>query len=250
MSPINLILIVIGIIFVVALLLFPSFRGKLKVLCGGFLNVFVEDAAKTPDGARAVYQQAIEEAEDAYNRADNTLRSLSGKLESAKMAYEGQRKELSITERNCEQLVSKGDLTNAAIYAEKRESLLSDISASKTLIEQLNQATEEAKGIHNTCEKRLVALKKKSKEVVQQLQLNRQIQEAYNDLDELKRTSSIDKLLGSIDEGYKESREKAIGARIVHENRVSTKIEKAEQAAKNSCKNEYLESLAQKYNKK
>lgn len=43
---------IVGIIFVLvllALIIFPEFRHKIKVLVGGFLNVFVEDAAKTPE---------------------------------------------------------------------------------------------------------------------------------------------------------------------------------------------------------
>ena len=46
---------------IAAIIIFPSFRQKLKSLVSGFLNVLVEDVAKTPEGAKAVYSQAIEE---------------------------------------------------------------------------------------------------------------------------------------------------------------------------------------------
>lgn len=49
----------VAVVFVLALIIFPGVRGKLKVLVGGFLNIFVEDIAKTPEGAKAVFQQAI-----------------------------------------------------------------------------------------------------------------------------------------------------------------------------------------------
>lgn len=64
--------IVIGagtVVLILALIIFPGVRGKLKVLIGGFLNIFVEDMAKTPEGAKAVFQQAIEEVQDRYNKA-------------------------------------------------------------------------------------------------------------------------------------------------------------------------------------
>ena len=48
----------VAVVFVLALIIFPGVRGKLKVLVGGFLNIFVEDIAKTPEGAKAVFQQA------------------------------------------------------------------------------------------------------------------------------------------------------------------------------------------------
>ena len=55
---------VAAVVFVLALIVFPGVRGKLKVLVGGFLNIFVEDMAKTPEGAKAVFQQAIEEVQE------------------------------------------------------------------------------------------------------------------------------------------------------------------------------------------
>ena len=45
----------VAVVFVLALIIFPGVRGKLKVLVGGFLNIFVEDIAKTPEGAKAVF---------------------------------------------------------------------------------------------------------------------------------------------------------------------------------------------------
>ena len=41
----------VAVVFVLALIIFPGVRGKLKVLVGGFLNIFVEDIANTLDGA-------------------------------------------------------------------------------------------------------------------------------------------------------------------------------------------------------
>lgn len=40
-----------AVVFVLALIVFPGVRQKIRVLVGGFLNIFVEDVAKTPEGA-------------------------------------------------------------------------------------------------------------------------------------------------------------------------------------------------------
>lgn len=69
----------VGFAFVGSLILFPSFRQQLKALAGGFLQVFVQDTAKTPDGARAIYAQKIDEMTEKYTDACNTLRDLTGK---------------------------------------------------------------------------------------------------------------------------------------------------------------------------
>lgn len=63
----------VAVVFVLALIIFPGVRGKLKVLVGGFLNIFVEDIAKTPEGAKAVFQQAIEEVQERYGRPDGVV---------------------------------------------------------------------------------------------------------------------------------------------------------------------------------
>ena len=41
----------VAVVFVLALIIFPGVRGKLKVLVGGFLNIFVEDIAPGLDHA-------------------------------------------------------------------------------------------------------------------------------------------------------------------------------------------------------
>lgn len=48
--------------FVFSLILFPSWREQIKTLAGGFLQKFVQDTAKTPEGAKAIYAQKIDEA--------------------------------------------------------------------------------------------------------------------------------------------------------------------------------------------
>ena len=63
-------------LFAAALILFPEFRGKLVVLIRGGLNMFVEDRAKTPEGAEAVFTQAINEAEEQYTKASTTYNKL------------------------------------------------------------------------------------------------------------------------------------------------------------------------------
>lgn len=46
----------VAVVFVLALIIFPGVRGKLKVLVGGFLNIFVEDIAKAITTTRTTSQ--------------------------------------------------------------------------------------------------------------------------------------------------------------------------------------------------
>ena len=81
------VVICVGVAFVIILILFPSFRQQLKALAGGFLQVFVQDTAKTPDGARAIYAQKIDELTEKYTDACDTLRNLTGKLKTIQDNY-------------------------------------------------------------------------------------------------------------------------------------------------------------------
>ena len=71
----NLVFLIIGavaLLILVALVLFPEVRKKATVLFRGAANLFVEDQAKTPEGAKAIFTQAITEAEEKYQTAKDT----------------------------------------------------------------------------------------------------------------------------------------------------------------------------------
>ena len=73
----------VGFAFVGSLILFPSFRQQLKALAGGFLQVFVQDTAKTPDGARATRDGLQESREKAAGAKVLYQTSREGKLDKA-----------------------------------------------------------------------------------------------------------------------------------------------------------------------
>ena len=71
---------IVVIVFVLLLILFPEFRK----LCLGWTRIFIKDMATTPEGAEAIYAQKIDEAQEAYSKADNALRVATGKYSNAK----------------------------------------------------------------------------------------------------------------------------------------------------------------------
>lgn len=98
-----------GFAFVGSLILFPSFRQQLKALAGGFLQVFVQDTAKTPDGARAIYAQKIDEMTEKYTDACNTLRDLTGKLKTIQDNYAVCQKQAKGYDERAKAAMSRGD---------------------------------------------------------------------------------------------------------------------------------------------
>ena len=236
---------IVVFVFVLLLIFFPEFRALLK----GFTRIFIKDMATTPEGAEAIYSEKINDAQDAYNKADNALKVAAGKLSTAKRDLENLKTRLAKVEAECEAFVKNGRMDMAQLKAEEREEVMSDINRYTELVKAYDVATKTAKEAQEMCEKNLRKLKRESKEVVENMKVKQQLKEVYDDMDELKNVTATDKLLDSVRE--KNSNLDAIveGSKVIHENRTSTKLQRAEAEAKKLQSNDYLDSLKKKYNK-
>ena len=245
MSLTALIIILVVAAFVISLIVFPEFRSLFK----GFTRVFIKDIATTPEGAEALYDEKINDAQDAYNKADNALKVAAGKLSNAKKDMENLKARLAKTEAECESFVKNGKMDMAQLKAEEREEIMADIARYTELIKAFEIATNTAKEAHQACEKNLRKLKRESKEVVENMKVKQQLKEVYDDMDELKNVTATDKLLNSVREKNNDLNAVVEGAKVIHESRTSTKLQKAEAEAKKLQSNDYLDALKKKYNK-
>lgn len=245
MTLAQMIVLILVVIFILLLILFPDFRK----LCMGWTRLFIKDMATTPEGAEAIYEEKIEEAQNNYNKADNALRVATGRYNNTQDELKHLRTQLTQIEKACEALVQKGDIDNAKIKVEQREAVISDISRKEELLKAFATAKLEAEQVHTHCQKQLAKLKRESKEVVENMKVKKQLQEVYDDMDELKNVTATDKLLEQVKEKNKDLNASVEGARAIHNNKLSTKIQKADDAAKKAQSNDYLESLRKKYNK-
>lgn len=241
----TLLIILAVVIFVAILIFFPKSRTLFK----GLVGLFIEDVAKTPEGAAAVYSEAIEKAQDEYNKANDTLMKIAGQLNTAQKELESCKIELKRVEESCENFAKNQMWDKVEIYSLKREELADDLVNKETIVKQLTPLVEEAKVINNHCEQKLTALKKEKVKVINDLKMNKQLKEMYDDMDELKNITSSDKLLETVKEGVKETREQAVGARTVHNNKTTTKLKAADDEAKKLSSMSYAESLKKKYQK-
>lgn len=239
------ILIAIGVI--VGLILILS--GKARVLVKGFFGLFITNVAKTPEGAEAIYQEAIDNAQDDYNKASDTLNTIAGKLETAKKNYEKSISELNNAKSKCEQLAKDGKMDQLEVYASKLDEINADVDLYKKEIAKYQPMFNDATLVCNKLEAQLRKLKKEKTTVVAELRLNNSTKEMYDRLDELKNKRSADKLLGSVREGLTESSEQAVGAKTVYNSKTSTKIDRIEQETKSAETNAYIQSLKDKYSK-
>ena len=228
MSVWNLLIIIAIVLFMLLLIMFPEFRK----LCLGWTRVFIKDMATTPEGAEAIYAEKINEAQDKYNKAEQAFRTASGKLEVETNRNRMLQNRLKDVESKCEALVQAGKMEMAQIKAEERAEIVADIERSNKLIEAYTAAKNDAEEVHKVCGNNLRKLKRESKEVVENMKVKAQLNEVYDSMDDLKNVTATDKLLDSIKEKNEDLNASVAGARAIHENRTSTKIQKANETAK------------------
>ena len=244
----KLILYAVGALFLIAIILFPEFRKKLLVLARGGLNVFVEDRAKTPEGAKAIFTQAINEAEEKYQTAKETYNRLYGKQRRLQMEIAKLEEEAKTAEVRVDGFARRGDRENAKLYAERVVQLRASIKSKQQAITTLTPSVEKAKEAYDACAKRVTSLKNQKQDVVAQMETNLMTKELMNDLDEVYKGSATDKMLDAVLEGAGVLMEESSGAVAVYEAKTTTKIARAEQLAEEAESDAYLESIMQKYN--
>lgn len=245
MSLAQMVIMILVVVFALLIILFPEFRALFK----GFTRLFIKDMATTPEGAEAIYGEKIDQAQDAYAKADNAYKVASGKLSTAKRDLENLKSKLSKIESECESLVRNNKIEMAQLKAEEREEVLSDIGRYTELVRAYEVAANTAREAQEVCEKNLRKLKRESKEVVENMRVKSQLKKVYDDMDELKSVTATDKLLESVRDKNKDLDAVVEGSKVVHDNKLSTRLQKADTEAKKLQSNDYLDSLKKKYNK-
>lgn len=241
----KLIVILVIAVIILIFILFP----KVRTLFSGITRLFIKDMATTPEGAEAIYGEKIDQAQDAYNKADNAYKVAAGKLSNAQKDMKNLKAKLEKVESECESLVKANKIELAQLKADEREEIMADIKRYSELVKAYEDAANTAKEAQEMCEKNLRKLKRESKEVVENMKVKKQLQEVYDDMDELKNVTATDKLLDSVRDKNKDLDAIVEGSKVVHNNKMSTKLAKAEVEAKKNSSNDYLDSLKKKYNK-
>lgn len=231
------------VLFVVILIIFPSFRKQLKSLIGGFLQIFIQDKAKTPEGARAIYAQQIDEYRDRYSRACDSLADWTGKYKTAKDSYERYKKDVSTFDEKARAAIARGDMESAKTFARRRQESLDQCENLKAQLDELGPLLEEAKTIKQNLEDCLIKLEREAKNTVSELELANQMKDIYKDFDELRAESGTDKLVKAAREGVRESKEKAAGAKMNYQSSRKGMETKANAKAADYEIQAYLDSI-------
>lgn len=231
---------VAGLIFI----MFPEARSLGK----GFLRLFVQDMASTPEGAKAIYSEKIEELQQTYNEASDSYRMVTGEYEHSKKELQSLQQRLKQVESQCEALMKMGNEEGAIVKAQERQEILEDIQRVGDMMDKYEQAMNEAKTISSTCEQQLLQMKKEMKDTIQEMQDNKRISEVYQRMDKLRNTTGTDKMIAAIHEKNENLAKMASGSKAVYQNSTAAKSIKVEKDVRKLESQAYLDSLRSKYN--
>jgi hypothetical protein len=237
-----MLLIGLGVIVLAFIVMFT----KPGVMLKGAYNLLFKNMAETAEGAEMVFEKAIEESESKYARASDALRQVSGSLATQKERKLSLERDKSNYEKQCEKLVVQGLRDKAMVLAQAIETLTADIENCNRNIDKLTSSVNEATSLVSMCEAELIQLKMEKKTVVENLKLDSELLNTYNSIDELRKDTSVQKMLGYARDGSKEKKDQAVGAKIVHENKASTQLQEATKTAQGASALDYINKLEKK----
>jgi len=234
------------VLFAIILFIFPSFRKQLKSLVGGFLQIFIQDKAKTPEGARAIYSQAIEERQEDYRKICNAVDDFAGKFKSFTDEYNKNKKIAEDADNKARLAVSRNDMETARTWAQTRQEAIDMCNNISPYIEETKSALEEARKIKEQIGNELAKLKRESKNVITQMEFNEKMTDSYSRMDNLRVDSATEKLLNATREGIQEKKERAAGAKMNYQTSREGKQAAAKAKAADYDIDAYLNSIKKK----
>ena len=220
---------------------------KARVLLRGFIGIFIKDLSQSPEGIKAIYEEAINKAQTDYNRVHDALSDVSGKQQITRKEKEDVEQRLKVCEQKCERAAQENRVSDLKLFAEERAALLTNIRVKDETLAKLDPLVTSAQEALNHCEKELKRLKAQKDTDVSTLETNQRLKEAMDRMDELKKSTTIDRLLDDVNESVKASEERVAGARVVHESKLSTKLQHADDQDQMAQHQEYINSLLAKY---
>lgn len=226
------------------------FKAQLKMLGRMLVNLIIKDIAETPEGAEAVYNEMIDKAQSEYNQASQTYQSISEQLFSERKFKTELEDEILSIEKQCEIFVKNGRIKEAKELSKKRADLIEELSSYNESIEKLSIAENDAREMLNIFEGNLVNLKKEKQRTIQEIHLSNSLTKAYQNLDELKKSTGTEKLLDAVEEGAKRKTAMAAGAKAVYELKSASVLSKADKILNQYDSNQYIEGLIDKYESK
>jgi hypothetical protein len=234
-------------LFVVGVIAILVISGKARVLLKGFVNLFVEDMAATPEGAEALYSQKEDDVKESLRAADEVYKKIAGQLSRYESELEELQKSLPKIEADSQQLARRGDREGLYIKSQERTDTIEEIENHKAIVDKLQKAKEDADRARKDCEANLDRIKKEHKRVVTSLKQNAEMKKIYADLDGIGADDHTTELLEKVKERSQDLDDLVEGSRQAYESKLSTRKTRLNERLRTTETDEYAEKLLNQY---
>lgn len=222
---------------------------RLRTMVKGASGLFLEDMTKTPKGAQIVYNQAIEEAQKNYQLSCDQLNRLVGKAVELKSEHTAISTKLEKVEKDCERLAKEQRFDALELKAMERQVLLDKKETYESALLELEPRVDEIKVINTKWQLEVSKLQNEKEKTVGDLELSSQMKTLYAQLDEFRADSGTQKLLASARANVQVAKREAVGAQVVHGNKLETKMERIDAELSSTAHKDYAKQLMDKYSK-
>lgn len=221
--------------------------GKSGVFIRGLTNVGFKNAAKTEEGARAIFKQKREEAGEDYAKINDSYIRSSGALKNSRRKAEEKRDEITDYELRMECSAKNGNFDDVELFAQELDDSKDLLLMYEAEVKELIPIVERAKELNKQAHEKVSELKFKERKVIRELTMNNNIVKMHDGLDDFKNVSSTDKLLSDVNEGLEESREVRYGSVEVRENSADYKMQQAKKRTQSNTSTNLVKELRKKY---
>ena len=234
--------------FIIVGLAWTGNLAKVSYLTKGVVSLFVDSKIKTVEGAKAVYNTAIEQAKDELREISEAVQFIAGDRKLLEQDIAKLKLDIPAKHEKCKQIMASASENRkemAMPFAMQMEQLTIELTGKEQALPILKANEDEAIRTMRSIEDGLIKLQQERDMVIQGIQLNNTIAAANEKMINVRNKTPI-KMLETVREGYKESKKRALGSEVVNNSLMSSKLEAATSAANMTNASAFLDTLDRK----
>jgi phage shock protein A len=156
---------------------------------------FLKKKVHTVEGVEAVYESAILEAQEKYEKSTKRLINILGNIQNTELKIEQVKHDIENIVSSCETEVANNNMGAAKILAQKKTRLDNQLSSLKENLEAYKVLDKEVTKINNKHEKDLEQLKLDKDKDINEVSLRNEVNDIYKELDPNRDASESDSLI-------------------------------------------------------
>lgn len=222
MTNLQTIILVVLAILIIICVINKNLLKQAVIKIRGRSEQIAQDDASTVSGASDYFNNAINEKQALYSKAERSYTEISGKLEESEKTQYQLKKEIMKYDIEIDNALDKNDEDTAKMYATKKATANQKIEVLDTMIEEMRKAKGQQDEIRKSVKSELDALKEEKERTLFQMETDQQIIALHEGMNAEASTNESDRMLERVRDGAKKTRERAAGSQIAYETNSAT----------------------------